>query len=149
MRPCPPIVIDSIVDEFTQMHGKPHYVTEPARSLVDWIRLDQIIVLSQCNARDILAAFSGKSEQPYIGRLYPAFFCFFLFSFFLCVQLFRVSIPPAYTLMKDGYGVFNVSTNLDACRTHEGWSGTSKSDLLRQGIEACGVFGLEFRRSNH
>ena len=38
--------------------------------------------------------------------------------------------PPAvrpYSFRTDGYGIFNVRTNLGACRTHEGGSGTNKS----------------------
>ena len=47
------------------------------------------------------------------------------------MQCFHVSIPPAvganYPFATDGYGIFNVRTNLGAQHTHEGGSGTIKS----------------------
>ena len=102
-------------------------------------------------------------------------------SIFLpCVQSFCVSIPPAVRpavfFMTDGYGVFNVRTNLGACHTHKGRSGANKSaqeltgrdrrtlplplpltltltltlllTLPHQGIGPR-VFWFEFRLSNH
>ena len=73
-------------------------------------------------------------------------------------------MPPAVRptlLTTDGYGIFNVRTNLAACRTHEGGSSANKSaqeltrreknptlTLTHQGIESR-VFGLEFRLTNH
>ena len=83
---------------------------------------------------------------------------------FPCVQCFRVLIPPAVRpvpFTTDGYGIFNMRTRLRACGTHEGGSGTKKSEQEltrrdrklsftqpRQGIESR-IFGFEFRRSNH
>ena len=68
-----------------------------------FLHLDLVTFRSQCNAREIQAAF-------------PAFFLLF---FFRCLQCFCVSsIPPAvrpnYTFMTDAYGIFNVGTNLGA-----------------------------------
>ena len=63
----------------------------------------------------------------------------------------------AYSFTTDGYGIFNVCTNLGACPTHEGGSGTNKSaqELTRrdrkpphQGIEPRPC-RFEFRRTNH
>ena len=52
-----------------------------------------------------------------------------LVSFFLCAvfSYFHTTGCEAYSLMVDGYGIFNVRINLGACRTHEGGSGTKKS----------------------
>ena len=53
-----------------------------------------------------------------------------LLSLILTMQCFRVSTPPAVmpTLFTmDGYGIFNMRTNLSVCRTHKGGSGTNKS----------------------
>ena len=58
---------------------------------------------------------------------------FFLFFLFCCLLCFRVAIPPAgeaCSFTTDGYDIFNVRTNLGACRAHEiggGGSGTNKS----------------------
>ena len=43
------------------------------------------------------------------------------------VFVFHTTGCEAYSFMTDGYGIFNVHTNWDACRTHEGGSGTNKS----------------------
>ena len=43
-------------------------------------------------------------------------------------SVFRVSKPQSVRLFTtDGYGIFNVRTNLGACRTHEVGSDTNKS----------------------
>ena len=65
----------------------------------------------------------------------------------------------AYYFTTDGYGIFNMHTNVGAWCTYQGGSGTNKSvqeltriektlTLPRQGIEPR-VFRLEFQRSNH
>ena len=91
-------------------------------------------------------AFSSPSP---LGRVNPV--------------MYAVFIPPAGTT--DGYGIFNMRTNLGACRTHEGGGGggrhkqvctsvdseTEKTTLhpeFRHGIEPR-VVGLEFRCTNH
>ena len=55
-------------------------------------RLDKIniTVLSQCNAREIGAALSGESAQPYYDSTALSSFCFSN-----CLQCSRISIPPA------------------------------------------------------
>ena len=101
---------------------------------------------------------TGKSGHK---TALPSIFCFwfFLCAVFLC---FYTTGCEAYSFTDtDGYGIFNMRTNWDACRTHEGGSGTKKNAQLRvdsegteklvltlprQGIEPR-VFGLEFRRS--
>ena len=84
--------------------------------------------------------------------------------FFLCAvfSYFRTTGCEAYFFFTtDGYGIFNVITNLGVCRTHK-WgycTNTSAQELTRrdrklfltlpgQGIEP-GVLGFEFRLSNH
>ena len=50
---------------------------------------------------------------------------------FLCAVFSLVVFPYhrlwSYSFTTDGHGIFNVRTNLDTCRTHEGGSGTTKS----------------------
>ena len=50
------------------------------------------------------------------------------------MQYFCVTITPAVRLSftTDGYGIFNVRTSLGACHTHEGGSGTNKSEQERR-----------------
>ena len=93
---------------------------------------------------------SPRGKRAAIVLRYPALF-------FPCVQCFCVSKPPAvrptFFLTTDGYGIFNVRTNLGACHTHEGRSDTNKSAqelteklflmLPHQGIDPR-VFVFEF-----
>ena len=57
----------------------------------------------------------------------------------------------AYSFTTAGYGIFNVRTKLDACRTHEeSAQRLTRRDrkLPHQGIKPR-VFGFEFRHTNH
>ena len=83
--------------------------------------------------------------------------------FFTCLQCFCVSIPAAvrptfFFKATDGYGIFNMCTNLGACHKHKGTQtslhmgcleGIQKLSftLPHQGIEPK-VFRFEFRRCN-
>ena len=64
------------------------------------------------------------------------------------MQYFCVTIPPTVrpTLyMKDGYGIFNVYTNLGACcHTHKGGSGTNNSaqELTHPALPGDQIQGL-------
>ena len=72
------------------------------------------MLLSHCNAREIRAAFHGGKRAATVRR-YPAFSSLSLPH----VQCLRVSVAPAVkaTLFTtDGYGIFNVRTDLSACR---------------------------------
>ena len=70
-------------------------------------------MLSQCNARNIQAAFPGESEQPQ--------YCATQTVFPVCsVSCSHTTGCDAYSFTADGYGIFNVRTNVGACGTHEG-----------------------------
>ena len=71
-----------------------------------------------------MAAFPGESEQPLYSTSLPRCFFSLLRSVFLC---FPTTGFEAKAFATYGYGIFNVRTHLDACRTHEGGSGTDKS----------------------
>ena len=66
------------------------------------------------------AAFPRKSEQPFYGPV-PFFPLCAAFSYF------HATGCDAYYFTTDGYGIFNVRTNVGACRTHEGGSGINRS----------------------
>ena len=76
----------------------------------------------QCMEWTILAAFLGKSQNHSMAL--PSL----IFSLCVMSSCFHI-IPPAVRsiLVYDRwiYGIFNVCTNLDACRTHEGGGGES------------------------
>ena len=84
------------------------------------IRVDNF--LSQCNALEIRAAFPGKSEQLYYGATQLLFFLPVCSGFFSCLS---TTGCDANSFTTDGYGIFYVRTNLGACHTHEGGSGTN------------------------
>ena len=119
----------------------------------DYIGLDYITFLCQCNARGIQAALPGESEQHY-----PAFsFCF------SCVQRFRVSIPAAVrpTLLRQLMDMGSLTcspiwvlvvftTGQAQTCLQKSWLGATyfpPLTLPHQGIEPR-VFGFEFRLSN-
>ena len=85
------------------------------------IRLDNFLLPMQCTGN--LGCFP-RWKRAAIVRCYPAFFLlFFLYAVFLC---FHTTGYESYPFTTDGYGIFNVRTNLVAWRTLEGWSGTNK-----------------------
>ena len=53
-------------------------------------------------------------------------FCSTIHAVFPC---FHSTGYEAYSFTTDGYEIFNVRTNVGACRTDEGGSGTNKSAL--------------------
>ena len=100
----------------------------------------------------LLSLKKASSHSTALPRL------FFLYTEFSCCH---TTSCQAYSFMTDGYRTFNVCTNLGACHTHEGGSGTNKSaqeltwrdrklllTLPHQGIKPR-AFRFEFQRSNH
>ena len=81
----------------------------------DQIRFDHFLVPVQCTGFGLLSPEKASSHSAAIPSFSP------------CVQCFRVSGCQAYSFTTDRYGIFNVSTPLGACRTHEwrggGWGG--------------------------
>ena len=65
--------------------------------------------------------FSPGKASSHSARNPP---CFFL----LCAVFswFHTTGCEAYSFTTDGYGIFNVRTNVRACRRHEGGSGTNR-----------------------
>ena len=57
----------------------------------------------------------------------PSFFFFPLCAVFSC---FHTTSCEAYSFIIDGFGIFNMRTNLGTCRTHEWGSGTNKSESV-------------------
>ena len=86
------------------------------------MRWHNSLVPMQC--MDNVGSFP-QGKQAAIVRCYPASFL----SFSLCAVFlyFHTTGYEAYSFMTYGYGIFNMHTNLDACRTHEGELGTNKS----------------------
>ena len=64
----------------------------------------------------------------YSPAAWAATFCLrefhLVYTVFLCDH---ATGCEAYSFTTDGYGIFNAPTNLGACRTHEGGSGTNRS----------------------
>ena len=62
---------------------------------------------------------------------YPTLITSLVCAAFLCDH---TTGCKAYSFTTDGYGIFNVRTNLGAYRSHEGGSGTNKSaqELIRR-----------------
>ena len=67
-----------------------------------------------------------QGKRAAMARRYPAL----LWGFFLCevFSCFHTTGYDAYSFTTDGYGIFNVRTDVGACRTHEDGSGTNKSE---------------------
>ena len=71
----------------------------------------------------------------------PSFFCFVFLCFFVyfCAvfSCFHATDCEAHSFTNDGYGIFNVRTNVGACRTHvEAQAQTSlQKSLLSGGTE--------------
>ena len=90
----------------------------------------------------------GKSAAI-VRRRYPVFF--FFFSFLCAVfSCFDTTDCEAYCLTTDGFGIFNVRTNLGTCHTHEGGSDTSKSaeELTRRDRKTLFLTPYPARGSN-
>ena len=96
----------------------------------------------------IRAAFPGESEQPKYGATQ-----LFILLCAVCSCVHTTGCE-AYYFTTHEYGIFNVRTNVGACRSHERGSGTNKSaqeltrrdskktlvlTLPRQGIETQGL----------
>ena len=73
--------------------------------------------LSQCNAREIRAAFPGESEHYGVQR-FPAFGLFFRCAVFSC---FHSTFCEACSFTTDGYGIFTVRTNVGVPYTQRGF----------------------------
>ena len=73
-----------------------------------------------------LGLLSPAKTSSAHGTVLPSIFLFFhcfLCAVFLC---FYTSGCEVYSFTTDRFGIFNVRTNLGACRTHKGESGTNK-----------------------
>ena len=69
-----------------------------------------------------------RGKRAAIVRGYPALLWVFLCAVFSCVH---TNGCDACSFTTYGYGIFNVRTNVCACRTHEGGSGTNKQAYTR------------------
>ena len=99
--------------DFTSQEG------ELTTSWVDKIRIDHFLVPMQCTGNS--GCFSlgrANSHSMALPRFSP------LCAVFSC---FHTTVCEAYSFTVNGCRIFNVRTNLGACRTHEWRSGTNKS----------------------
>ena len=62
------------------------------------------------------------------------FLCSFFFSLLCAVfSCFHTTGCEAYSFTTDGYRIFNTRTNVGACHTHEGGSGTNRGSNTLHG----------------
>ena len=98
---------------------------------------------------EIRVAFPEESQLRQSRATLPELMTSLVSAVFLCDHTTRCK---AYSFTTDGFGIFNVWTNLGVCLTHEGGSGANKSaqvdseeqkklllTLPRQGIEPQGL----------
>ena len=66
-----------------------------------------------------LGCFSQAGNGSSLSTVLPSFFLLFphVCAMFCC---FHTTGCEAYSFMSDGYGIFNMRTNVGACLTHEG-----------------------------
>ena len=76
----------------------------------------------QC--KEIRAAFPVESEQPQYGATQHLFFL----SMCAVFSSFHSTGCKVYSCRTDGYGIFNMRINVDACRTHEAGSSPNKPE---------------------
>ena len=112
-----------------------HYADshDSSRKSKSYIRWDNFLVPMQCTGN--LGCFS-QGKLAAIARCYAALGFFPLWAMFLCLH---TTGSEAYSFTTDRYGIFNVRTNLGACCSHEGGSGTNKSaqELTQRDRKNC------------